>query len=69
MKSSAIITLLKTDPIHERIFVGEAGSNTFRIFNWNRRLISSLTLASPPTDLIVEKDHVLVLIHFGHQKS
>ena len=61
MQSSAIITLLKTDSIHERIFVGEAGSNTLRIFDWNRHLISSLTLGSPPTDLIVEGDSVLVL--------
>src|ERR1700737_1743882 len=61
MKSSGIITLLKADPIHERIFVGEAGSNTLRVFDWNRRLLSSLTLGSPPTDLIVDKDHVLVL--------
>ena len=61
MQSSAIITLLKTDPTHERIFVGEAGSNTLRIFDWNRHLISSLRLGSPPTDLIVEGEHVLVL--------
>lgn len=61
MQSSAIITLLKTDPIHERIFVGEAGSNRLRIFDWNRRLISSLTLGSPPTDLMVEGDRVLIL--------
>jgi FG-GAP-like repeat len=61
MQSSGIITLLKTDPAHERIFVGEAGSNRLRIFDWNRHLISSLTLGSPPTDLIVEGDHVLVL--------
>jgi hypothetical protein len=61
MRSSAIITLLKADPTHERLFVGEAGDNTLRIFDWNRRLISSLKLASPPTDLIVDGDHVLVL--------
>ena len=61
MQSSAIITLLKTDPIHERIFAGEAGSNRLRIFDWNRHLLSSLTLGSPPTDLIVERDSVLVL--------
>ena len=61
MQSSAIITLLKTDTIHDRIFIGEAGSNTLRIFDFNRRLISSLTLGSPPTDLIVEGDSVLVL--------
>jgi hypothetical protein len=61
LKSSAIITLLKTDSIHSRIFVGEAGSNTLRVFDWNRRLLSSLKLGSPPTDLIVEGDSVLVL--------
>jgi hypothetical protein len=61
MQSSAIITLLKTDTIHDRIFVGEAGSNTLRIFDFNRRLISSRTLGSPPTDLIVDGDSVLVL--------
>jgi VCBS repeat protein len=61
LQSSAIITLLKADPTHERIFVGEAGSNRLRIVDWNRRLISSLTLDSPPTDLIVERDHVLML--------
>jgi hypothetical protein len=61
MQSSAIITLLKTDTIHDRIFVGEAGSNRLRIFDFNRRLISSRTLGSPPTDLIVEGDSVLVL--------
>jgi len=61
LQSSAIITLLKSDSTRERIFVGEAGSNKLRIFDWNRRLISSLTLGSPPTDLIVEGDSVLVL--------
>jgi hypothetical protein len=61
MQSSGIITLLKTDPVHERIFVGEAGSNALRIFDWNRHLRSTLTLGSPPTALIVEREHVLVL--------
>lgn len=61
MQSSGIITLLKVDTTHERIFVGEAGTNKLRILDWNRHLISSLTLASPPTDLIVEGEHVLVL--------
>jgi hypothetical protein len=61
MQSSGIITLLKTDPAHERVFVGEAGSNRFRIFDWSRRLISMLTLGSPPTDVIGEKERVLVL--------
>jgi hypothetical protein len=61
MKSSAIITLLKTDSTHERIFIGEAGSNTLRIYDYNRHLKSSLTLGSPPTDVIVDGDRVLVL--------
>jgi hypothetical protein len=61
LQSSGIITLLKTDSTHQRIFVGEAGSNKLRIFDWNRRLKSSLTLASPPTDLIVDGDSILVL--------
>jgi hypothetical protein len=61
LESSAIITLLKADPAHERIFVGEAGTNTLRVFDWNRRLVSSLALSSPPTDVIVERDHILLL--------
>lgn len=61
MKSSGIITLLKADSVHHRIFVGEAGANTLRIFDWNRHLLSSLVLPSPPTDLIVDKDSVLIL--------
>src|SRR5439155_17574133 len=59
--SSAIITLLKTDTINERIFVGEAGSNTFRVFDFNRQLKASLTLGRPTTDVISEKDRLLVL--------
>lgn len=61
MESSAIITLLKTDATRKRIFVGEAGSNSLRIFDWNRHLMSSVTLGSPPTDLIVENGHALIL--------
>jgi hypothetical protein len=61
LQSSAIITLLKTDPTRERIFVGEAGTNTLRIFGWDRRPISSLRLSSPPTDLILDREHVLIL--------
>lgn len=61
LQSSGIITLLKTDPARERIFVGEAGTNKLRIFDWNRHLLSTLTLPSPPTGVIVEKEHLLVL--------
>jgi len=61
LQSSAIITLLKTDSVRERIFVGEAGTNYLRTFDWNRRLLSTQTLPSPPTDLIVGKERVLVL--------
>lgn len=59
--SSGIITLLKTDTTRQRIYVGEAGSNTLRVFDFSRRLLSSVTLGSPPTDLIAEKDRLLVL--------
>src|SRR5688572_9631216 len=61
LESSAIITLLKSDPVAERIFVGEAGSNRLRIFDWNRRLIATAKLASPPTDVIFAPDHFLLL--------
>jgi len=53
MHSSAIITLLKVDPTYERIFVGEAGTNRLLIFDWKRRLLSTLTVVSLPTDRIV----------------
>jgi len=61
MQSSAIITLLKTDSVNQRIFVGEAASNTLRVFDFDRHLKASLTLSSPPTDVISEKDRLLVL--------
>jgi hypothetical protein len=61
MRSSAIITLLKVDTTHERIFVGEAGTNRLRVFDFNRHLIASTILPSPPTDVIVDGEHVLVL--------
>lgn len=58
---ASVITLLETDQAHERIFAGEAGSNRLLIFDWNRDLISTVTLSSPPTDLIAHKERVLVL--------
>ena len=61
MQSSGIITLLQTDPVHERIFVGEAGTNRLLMLDWNRHLLATLTLGSPATGLIVEKQRVLVL--------
>jgi FG-GAP-like repeat len=61
LRSSAIVTLLKADSAHQRIFVGEAGTNLLRVFDWNRRLVSMTTLGSPPTDVIVEDKRVLVL--------
>jgi FG-GAP-like repeat len=61
MQSSGIITLLKVDSTSQRIFIGEAGSNTLRIFDWNRHLLSTTKLGSPPTDVIVQKDGLLVL--------
>ena len=61
LPSSGIITLLAADSVHRRIFVGEAGTNTLRVFDWNRRLLSTTTLGSPPTALLVDGDRVLVL--------
>jgi hypothetical protein len=61
LPSSGVITLLKVDSTHQRIFVGEAGSNTLRVFDWSRRLLSSLKLESAPTDLIVDGERVLLL--------
>jgi hypothetical protein len=59
--SSGIITLLKVDQVHERVFVGEGRTNRLRMFDWHGHLLATLTLGSPPTALIVEKTHVLVL--------
>ena len=61
LRSSGIITLLKTDAAHQRIFVGEAGTNLLRTFDFNRRLIATQTLASPPTDVIVDSARVVLL--------
>jgi hypothetical protein len=61
LKSSAIITLLKTDSTHDRIFVGEAGSNTLRVFDWGRHLKATLVLRSAPTDVVSGKEDLLVL--------
>ncbi len=61
LTSSAVMTLLEADSARERIYAGEAGSNRLLIFNWNRDLLSTLTIGSPPTDVIVEGEHVLVL--------
>src|SRR6266576_2522216 len=61
LRSSAIITLLKTDSVNKRIFVGGAASNLLRIFDFNRRLKSTLRLGSAPTDVISDKDRILVL--------
>jgi hypothetical protein len=61
IESSGIVTLIETDTTQHRVFIGEAGTNTLRIFDWSRRLVSSLALGSPPTDVIVRQDDVLVL--------
>ena len=60
-QSSGIITLLKTDSAHQRIYVGEAGTNLLRIFDFSRRLISTTTLGSAPTDVVVDSGRLLVL--------
>jgi hypothetical protein len=61
LASSAIITLLYADTAGRRVFVGEAATNLLRVFGWNRRLITSLELPSPPTGVIAEGRRVLVL--------
>jgi hypothetical protein len=61
LPSSGIITLLQADSIGKRIYVGEAVTNTLRVFDWNRRLLSTVTLGSPATGLVVDGSRVLVL--------
>jgi len=61
LPSSGIVTVLAADTVRQRIFVGEAGSNTLRVFGFDRRLLSSVTLGSPPTGVIADGKHLLVL--------
>jgi hypothetical protein len=61
LESSGIITVLHSDSARGRIFVGEAGSNQLRIFDWDGRPVSSYALGSPPTGLVVERSSILVL--------
>ena len=57
----AVVTLLKADSVHQRIFVGDGARNQLLVFGWDRRRLSTYTLGSPPTDLIVDGDRILVL--------
>ncbi|HKW08841.1 MAG TPA: VCBS repeat-containing protein [Gemmatimonadaceae bacterium] len=61
MSSSGIVTLLKADSARQRIYIGEAGSNTLRVYDFERRLLTTLKLGSPPTDVVAEDGHLLVL--------
>jgi len=61
LPSSGLITLLAVDSARKRIYVGEAGNNSLRVFDFRRRLLSSVTLGSPPTAAIFDSDKVLVL--------
>jgi hypothetical protein len=61
LRSGGVITLLRVDSSHHRIFIGEAGSNTLKVLDWKRQLLASLRLESAPTDLIVDGDRVLLL--------
>lgn len=61
LPSSAIITLLQADSAGRRIYVGEAGTNLLRVFSWDRRLLTTLQLASPPTAVIGQPTRLLVL--------
>ena len=60
LPSSGIITLLKVDSARKRIYVGEA-NNSLRVFDFHRRLLTSITLGSPPTAAIFDSDKVLIL--------
>ena len=61
LESSAIITLLHVDSTHQRVFIGEAGSNRLRVFDRERRLNASHALSSPPTGVVIENESLLVL--------
>src|SRR5207302_4314870 len=61
MQSSGVITLLKADSANQRTFVGEAGSNTLRIFDYDRHLKTTVALTSAPTDVISERSRIAVL--------
>lgn len=61
LKSSGIITLLKVDSVHKRIFVGDAGLGTLQVFDYNRRRLAQVQLESPATDVIVDGNQLLVL--------
>ena len=61
VESSGIITLLRTDSVHHRIFVGDGGTRMLRVFDYHQHLLTSVTLGSAATDLIVDGDRVLVL--------
>ena len=59
--SSAIITLLSADSAGRRVYVGEAATNLLRVFSWDRRLLTTLELASPPTAVIGQPARLLIL--------
>ena len=62
LQSSAVITLLKVDSANHRLFVGEAGSNLLRVFDWTGRLVTAVPVGSPPTGAIVDGNRVLLLL-------
>jgi hypothetical protein len=61
LRSSGIVTLLDADSVGKRIYVGEAVTNTLRVFDWRRRLLTTLKLGSPPTGVIADGGRLLVL--------
>jgi len=60
-KSSGIITLLKADSVHKRIFVGDGGLGTLQVFDYDRHRRAQVQLESPATDVIVDGNRLLVL--------
>lgn len=61
LQSSGIVTLLRADSVRRRIFVGEGGTNLLRVLDYTGRVTSSITLGSPPTDILFANGRVLIL--------
>jgi VCBS repeat protein len=61
LPSSGIVTLLDADSIGKRIYIGEAVTNTLRVFDWKRHLLTTVRLPSPPTSVITDGSRVFVL--------
>ena len=61
LPSSGIVTLLEVDSVHQRVYLGEAVTNTLRVLDYQGRVRTTVTLGSPPTSVIADGERVLVL--------